>query len=143
MSSTTAFGIEVCFGKLELVAVQDPVPSSLPIQSVCLSDWTPIFDALLEGVVADAGLPCAFGIPEPEEGFVINPREVNVYITPPGGEPELIFNVDNWEDCSDEGGGWYYDDPSDPTAVYICPSLCGEGIDGTINVAFGCDTIKQ
>ena len=112
------------------------------IQSVCLSDWTPIFDALLEGVVAGAVLPCAYAIPDPGEGVVINPREVNVYLTEPGGEPELIVNVDSEDECGPRGG-WYYDDPSDPSAVYICGNLCGSGVEGSIDIAFGCETVKE
>ena len=112
------------------------------IQSVCLSDWSPIFDALLEGVVAGAVLPCAYAIPDPGDGVVINPREVNVYLTEPGGEPELILNVDGEEDCGPRGG-WYYDDPSDPSAVYICGNLCGSGVEGSIDIAFGCETVKE
>ena len=112
------------------------------VQSICLSDWTPIFNALLEGVVSDAVIPCAFGMPEPEEGLVINPNEVNVYLTPPGGEAELVRNVENSSGCTDEGG-WYYDDPFDPTAVFICPAICGDGVNGTIDIAFGCETIKE
>lgn len=112
------------------------------VHSVCLSDWTPIFEGLLEGVVNDAQIPCAFGMPEPEEGLVIRPDQVNVLYTPPSGEQELVRNVDTREDCP-ATGGWYYDNPGDPTAVYICPGLCGDGVQGTIDIAFGCDTIKE
>ena len=112
------------------------------IQSICLADWTPIFDALLEGVVAGAVLPCAYAIPDPGEGAVINPAQVNVYLTDPGGEPELIINVDDADGCGPRGG-WYYDDPSDPHAVYICSNLCGDGVEGSIDIAFGCDTVKE
>ena len=112
------------------------------IQSICASDWTPTFDALLEGVVAGAVLPCAYAIPDPGEGAVINPAQVNVYLTEPGSEPELIINVDGAEGCGPRGG-WYYDDPADPSAVYICSNLCGDGVEGSIDIAFGCDTVKE
>jgi hypothetical protein len=112
------------------------------VQSICLSDWTPTFDALLEGVVAGAVLPCAYGIPDPGEGAVINPAQVNVYLTDPGEEPQLVLGVDDAAGCTTEGG-WYYDDPEEPSAVYICSSLCGAGVEGSIDIAFGCDTVKE
>ncbi len=112
------------------------------VQSVCLSDWTPTFDALLEGVVAGAVLPCAYAIPDPGEGAVINPAQVNVYLTNPGEDPQLVLGVDGAEGCT-AAGGWYYDDPEEPSAVYICSSLCGAGVEGSIDIAFGCDTIKE
>lgn len=112
------------------------------VQSICLSDWTPTFDALLEGVVAGAVLPCAYAIPNPGEGEVINPAQVNVYLTNPGEDPQLVLGVDDAAGCTAEGG-WYYDDPEEPSAVYICSSLCGAGVEGSIEIAFGCDTIKE
>lgn len=112
------------------------------IQDICLGNWDPIFDALLEGVVNDAEIPCAFGLPEPDDGFVINYNEVNVYHTPIDGDPYLVYNVENEGECGD-GGGWYWDDPREPTAIWICDSLCGGEVEGTIDIAFGCETIKE
>ncbi len=113
------------------------------IQSVCQSDWTPIFDALLSGVVNDAEIPCAFGLPTPEDGLELNPAQVNVFHTPPGGEAGLVVNVASAEDCSEVNGGWYYDNPLDPSSVFICPGLCGAGVQGTVELAFGCNTVKE
>lgn len=112
------------------------------IQDICTGNWDPIFDALLEGVVNDAVIPCAFGLPEPDEGFVINTNEVNVYHTPVDGDPAIVYNVADAEACG-TGAGWYWDDPVDPEAIYICPSLCGEEVEGSIDIAFGCETIKE
>ncbi len=112
------------------------------VQSVCLSNWDPIFEALLSGIVSGADLPCVYIIPDPDEGFIINPREVNVYHTPLGGEERLLYNVDGEEDCG-ESGGWYFDNPRDPDMILICPGVCGDGVEGTIDIAFGCETVKE
>lgn len=112
------------------------------IQDICTGNWDPIFDALLEGVVSDAVIPCAFGLPEPEDGLVINPNQVNVYHTPLEGEAQLVYNVDSAADCG-SGPGWYWDDPREPRAIYICPSLCGREVEGTVSIELGCDTVKE
>lgn len=112
------------------------------VQDVCRSDWTPIFDKLLEGVVGSSELPCAYGLPEPGEDFVLIPSQVNVFFTPSGGERVLVPNVDNASACG-EGQGWYYDNPADPRAVYVCPTLCGDAALGSVDMTFGCDTVKR
>ncbi len=111
------------------------------VQSVCLADWQPIFDALFEQVLEGAQIPCAFGIPAPPDDAEIVPDEVNVYLTPEGGEEQLVRYVDDAASCTAEGG-WYYDDPDDPATVYLCPAVCGEDREGAVDIAFGCRTVK-
>lgn len=111
------------------------------VQSVCLADWQPIFDALFAEVLAGAQIPCAFAIPDPPDDAEIVPDEVNVYLTPDGGEESLVLYVENEASCTPDGG-WYYDDPEDPRVVYLCPSVCGEGREGAVDIAFGCRTVK-
>lgn len=111
------------------------------VQSICLSDWSPIFDALFEEVLAGAQIPCAFAIPTPPEDAEIVPDEVNVYLAPDGGESALVRYGERASDCTPEGG-WYYDNPDDPQIVYLCPAVCGEGREGTVDIAFGCRTVK-
>lgn len=111
------------------------------VQSICLSDWSPIFDALFEEVLAGAQIPCAFAIPAPPEDAEIVPDEVNVYLSAEGGEPELVRYVERESACTLEGG-WYYDNPDDPQIVYLCPAVCGEDREGSVDIAFGCRTVK-
>lgn len=121
------------------IALADRYPGV--ISSICQPDWTPIFDALFEEVAAEIELPCAYEIPPPPDDAEINPDRVNVYITPGGGEAEVLPNVPTRFDCG-EDGGWYYDDPRDPAVVFLCPNVCGDGVDASIDIAFGCDTVK-
>lgn len=111
------------------------------VSSICQPDWTPIFDALFEEVAAEIELPCAYEIPPPPDDAEINPNRVNVYLTPAGGEAGVLPNVPTRFDCGADGG-WYYDDPRDPRVVFLCPDVCGDGVDASIDIAFGCDTVK-
>ena len=40
--------------------------------------------------------------------------------------------------------GWYYDNPDEPTQIFLCPQTCEtmqDLKDGVINIGFGCETI--
>ena len=112
------------------------------IASICESDWAPIFTAIQESVVDMAAIPCIYAIPDPDDPTLeLDYERVNVYFTPPEGEPELLINVDNEAACAD-AHAWYYDDPDEPTAIRLCPAVCGIGAEGTVEIALGCDTIK-
>ena len=68
----------------------------------------------------------------------IDPNRVNV-IFDDGNEAVTLPNYDDADDC--EGRGWYYDDADNPTEVILCPDACGF-IEGSIEIEFGCDTVK-
>ena len=112
------------------------------VASLCDEDWEPIFDVLQEEVIEGSALPCHYAPPDVGEFQVVDLTEVNVYYTPTGGERTVLFYVDDADACGD-ALAWYYDNPSAPTGINLCPAVCGSGIDGEIEVAFGCDTIKH
>ncbi|MBX3125302.1 MAG: hypothetical protein KF718_01225 [Polyangiaceae bacterium] len=81
----------------------------------------------------------------------------------PATEPEALAHVDvhfgptsgaGWDgggrmlrvagpkDCASTGNGWYFDDPSSPTAIHICPSACecAKKQPGHFSIVFGCWT---
>ena len=111
--------------------------------SICSSDWAPIFDAVAEAVSVGVALPCVYDIPPPPEGETLDPDRVNFIYTPSGGTSVTIPRVDGPGDCAGPGG-WYYDDPSNPTQILLCDQTCSilEGDDeGEVNIQFGCATI--
>jgi hypothetical protein len=111
-------------------------------RSICSSDWAPIFTAVATAVSIPVALPCAYDIPEPPQGEVLDPMLVNLAYTPTGGMTELIPQVANAAACT--GEGWFYDDPVAPTRILVCPSTCGrfEGdATGTVDIQFGCGTV--
>jgi len=56
-----------------------------------------------------------------------------------GGSPETVGQVADSTECA--AGGWYYDDPTDPQQIRMCPNTCAEhqgDAAGRIDIAFGC-----
>ena len=86
-------------------------------------------------------LPCDYAIPTPDGG-TIDPGKVNVQFTP-SGMPAMVFpNVANMAACDMTQPTWYYDDPTTPTRVVMCPTACDAlHQDGAkIDILFGCKT---
>lgn len=109
--------------------------------SVCLSDWSPIFDAIGENVIEGTQLPCRYFVPEPDNNTIeVDPDETNIYFVDGDGERTLVPNVNGVNDCNG-GRGWYFDNPASPTFISLCPDTCGQ-VEGEIEFEFGCRTIK-
>ncbi len=111
--------------------------------SICTSDWTGVFTRLEEHIFASTPVPCELAIPDPPTDLVLNYDRVNVDVGSPAGTgPGVIPNVGDATHCA--GEGWYYDDPSAPTQLQLCPTTCDTVNtieDATIDVTFGCDTM--
>ncbi len=97
----------------------------------------------LNGIRGSA-LPCSYGIPQPQSG-TLDYGKVNVVFTPGGGQPTTIGQVRSAGDCG-ASGGWYYDDPTRPTTIQICPTTCQSfrgSAGGSVELQLGCDTVIQ
>jgi hypothetical protein len=108
-------------------------------------DFDSLFNTIADGIVAGAELNCAWAIPAPAAGERLDPKRVNVRYTPGRGKGEEILNVPDVRSCG-YSGGWYYDDPEQPTEVRACPSTCDHiKLDsrGRIDVLFGCETLTS
>ncbi|MCB9589579.1 MAG: hypothetical protein H6718_29465 [Polyangiaceae bacterium] len=87
---------------------------------------------------------CQYKIPTPTEGDP-NPDKVNVGITQDGGEQEVVPQVSGPGACVGQPG-WYYDNPSNPTQILLCPASCDivEFSDSVVvDVVIGCDTVVR
>jgi hypothetical protein len=120
----------------EYIAISDATGGL--VQSICEAEWTPIFEALEERVVEGTVLPCTYALPEVEFGLVVD--RVNVVLVTEDGTRTTVPNVDNAAACAG-GEGWYYDNPSSPTAVEFCAAAC-IGVSGSVELEFGCNTVK-
>ena len=111
------------------------------IFSICEADWSSIFGAIAESVVAGTVLPCSYEVtPPPGELIEIDPRRVNVFFTPAGGARTLVPGVDSAADCG-TAPGWYWPEAPATDRVQLCPASCGL-IDGVVELELGCLTIK-
>jgi hypothetical protein len=109
---------------------------------LCKQQFQPIFNDLAKGVQAAAKLDCAWKIPPPPPGEKFDAGLVNVKYTSGGGAEEDILFAGSADKCT-QAGGWYYDDPVNPTTVIACPSTCTKiqaDAQGKIDVLFGCET---
>jgi hypothetical protein len=94
-------------------------------------------EALL--AVRGQAVPCEYAVPAKVQNGEYSISTVNIQITPSGGEPYLLPQNQN---CT--GDGWYYDDPSNPTLILLCPETCAElkqDFGAAILVVLGCATI--
>lgn len=113
--------------------------------SICTVDWSSLFAELAAAVSVSAPIPCELLVPEPPEGETLDPNKVNVTFTP-AGETEALPpfpRVPGAGDCGSEGA-WYYDDPSAPARILLCPEACDLAASGgKLDIALGCTTIIQ
>ena len=96
--------------------------------------------------IRGTALGCNYTIPIPTSGTP-NYGEVNVRYTPSGGgAPELIPNVASASQCPATGDAWYYDNPTAPTEIVLCPGTCktveaDQG--GDVEILLGCATVAK
>ncbi len=99
--------------------------------------------ALLEAfqAIQGKGLACQFKLPDDE---TVDPAAINVLYSPTKeAEKELIGQVPSPAECDGDKQAWYYDDPTMPTTVLLCPKACErveKDSDGKLEVVFGCAT---
>ena len=95
------------------------------------------FATTLENI-SDSKVDCDFGLPPAPTGSILDISKVQVIYEPFIGPPQEIPAATSAGNCGSGNGGWYYDDPVNPTKVTLCPSSCANLGAGRINVKFGC-----
>src|SRR5262249_7221243 len=90
--------------------------------------------------IQSQGVGCTFQMPM---GMNVDPNLVNVTYTPMGmGMPTTLGQVPDAGACTAKGG-WYYDNPQNPTEIILCPSTCMQISADTlakIDIILGCKT---
>lgn len=108
-----------------------------------IRDTIIVTEMVTETVTETVPLPCQWEIPPPPEGEMLDPDFVNVVLSIEGAAGELLGRVPSEADCAAVAGGWYYDNPEDPTSILVCPQTC-EVVTATANlnvqVQLGCET---
>ena len=92
-----------------------------------------------------AEISCEFTIPEsPSSNEVLNLDMVRLIYQPDVlvEEYEEIPKLQSYAGCfGSSSGGWYYDNPSAPTAVLVCPCTCTRFRTGFVDVQYGCSPL--
>lgn len=101
-----------------------------------------VFTKVGQSVIVGSKLACEWNIPPAPSGQTFNKDQVNVEYVPPGGGSESFGRVDSPAACSGVVDGWYYDNPSNPTKIFVCPQTCtriqAAGDNAEIQIQFGC-----
>jgi hypothetical protein len=107
--------------------------------------WTPFFNDVAKAVERSSRIACELNIPAPDGG-VLDPEQVNVQVSDGTNPAVVVPRVANKDACG-SAAGWYYDNPTTPKKVLLCPTSCedAQSKGGTavpkIEVLFGCQTI--
>lgn len=137
---TFVIGVGDKVGDLDAIAL-----SGGTNKAVYLSDanaYQGLLDALNEirGSVA-----CEYQIPVPDDGQEADYERVNVNITAEG-KTETIGRVAAASECHPDKGGWYYDNPKNPSKILLCAKSCELVKSGSqmapveVDVLLGCKT---
>ena len=96
-------------------------------------------DGEIRGRVGDL----LYSRPVPDDGDP-DPNKLNVAFTPEGGAQEVYPRVGSEADCAGEKG-WYYDNPTDPAQIILCPASCDEvqHVNGVVDVVIGCQSVVK
>ncbi|MBW2524021.1 MAG: VWA domain-containing protein [Deltaproteobacteria bacterium] len=107
-------------------------------------DFQPVWNQLSTQVVQTATLACEWDVPTPPDGEQFAADQVNVEYAVNGAPPTPLGHVDSYADCASVNGGWFYDDPANPTKIIVCPDVCQiiqSSTDAQIDIKFGCQTV--
>ena len=91
--------------------------------------------------IRNEALPCDYPIDN-----IPDVHSVNVeWTVGAGGEATRLINVVDANGCAKASTtGWYYDEPTAPKRINLCPDTCatlGKQVDVSVRIVEGCDTI--
>jgi hypothetical protein len=103
----------------------------------------------LHAIIEQASpLPCEYEVDGlvPPAGETLDYGKVNVTLTDDSGT-QLIGQVRSSSGCPDDQAAWYYDDPSAPKTLHLCPETCtmatGADQGARLDVVVGCTATVQ
>ena len=94
-------------------------------------------------ILTDFRPGCTFMLPRMLPGANFNPNAVYLQYQL-RDKREIIPRVSSSANCGTKGG-WYYDDPLQPTRIELCPTTCeaiGLAVSASVDVIFGCQTVE-
>jgi hypothetical protein len=98
-------------------------------------------------LIRGAALQCTYQIPPPPPGKTEDFSLVNVELDPGNGMAKVtVPQVADKGHCPASGDGWYYDDPTNPTEIIMCPTTCdtlSKDASGELDIVLGCQTITK
>lgn len=100
---------------------------------------TQLVQALLN--ISSSTLACDYEL-TPPPGWVISPEDVSFTWKPSAGNLQQIPRVTSEAACQrSANGGFYFDDPMNPTKITACPCTCANFGAGRGTILYGCKPI--
>lgn len=100
---------------------------------------TQLVQALLN--ISSSTLACDYEL-TPPQGWVISPEDVSFTWKPSAGNLQQIPRVTSEAACQrSANGGFYFDDPVNPTKITACPCTCANFGAGRGTILYGCKPI--
>lgn len=85
-------------------------------------------------------LSCEFALSSPSPASVVDPSLVRLVYQPYVGEPQEVPQLVDATRCTQSpNGGFYFDDPTNPSRIIACPCSCANLGFGRLSIVFGCD----
>jgi hypothetical protein len=149
MFAQWSFNGVYCFTACTQAAAVGAVYNDLVAQTMgvagdlCLQDFQPVFDRLAKQIIEVSGaeIACEWPLPAVPTGQAFSGELVAVTRTTAMGSSPLS-RVGAEAACTQ--GGWFLDDPLNPTKIRACPNTCEEMQNqsgGQIDVVFGCEAV--
>jgi hypothetical protein len=94
--------------------------------------------------IRDAGSQCAFDVPQPSVGATVDIQRTNLaYVSGSGVSKGLLRTRDGTANtCGTSATAWYFDNPSTPTQIRLCPATCTalqQDSNVQLQVVYGCE----
>ena len=91
------------------------------------------------GVGIEDGPPpgCSINVPVSSTGMLLVPEATLVVLYPFNSQAVWYPQATSATDCSAKGG-WYYDNPTAPTVLTLCPCTCAAANQASIEISFAC-----
>jgi hypothetical protein len=91
--------------------------------------------------ISDSRLSCSYDIPAPpDDSSVIDDDHVQLVYTPSVGDVEQVPRLESSDACGrNPNGGWFFDDPKQPSKISVCPCTCARFAAGRVDLKLGCE----
>ena len=121
----------------------ESIAASGGTQKAYLVDEGNVTDSFVETLVniSDSRIACEYDIPEPpDSSMLIDDDKVQVVYTPASGGAEEVPRLESLAACDrNPQGGWYYDNPTNPSRILVCPCTCSRFAAGRVDIRLGCE----
>ncbi|MET0592670.1 MAG: vWA domain-containing protein [Polyangiaceae bacterium] len=138
---TYVLGVGPSLGNLNQIAAAGGTTQAFLVESGGSQD---LINALND--IRKSALTCDYQIPViPGRPLDLNLVNIKARVGPAPAMEQIIYKVDGASSCG-SSGGWYFDNPSAPTKITLCPTTCDPLIKtqgSKLDVLIGCKAVVR